>query len=82
MLKEIDSWGILTLMTKMKDAYVARLDRERDVLLTFQTQNYEDSPLQNLDKIKVAFLAKYDEEFRKIYYQKEKEYDQKTNGGA
>jgi hypothetical protein len=68
-IKDIESWGILTLMTKMKDVYMRKLDRERDIILGFQTQNYNDSPLENLDKVRDAFERKYQEEFTKIYNQ-------------
>jgi hypothetical protein len=66
-IKEIESWGILTLMTKMKDEYVRQLDKERAVLFTYQTQSYEDSPLMNLDHIRHAFEKKFAQEFGKIY---------------
>jgi hypothetical protein len=68
-IEDIESWGILTLMTKMKDVYMRKLDRERDIILGFQTQNYNDSPLENLDKVRDAFERKYQEEFTKIYNQ-------------
>ena len=71
-IQEIESWGILTLMTKMKDSYLRKLDQDRDVLLAFQTQPYEDSPLQNHDRVRNAFERKYQEEFSKIYNQLEK----------
>lgn len=53
----------------MKDVYMRKLDRERDIILGFQTQNYNDSPLENLDKVRDAFERKYQEEFTKIYNQ-------------
>ena len=68
-IEEIESWGILTLMTKMKDSYLRQLDKEREAILTFQTQPYEDSPLQNHDRVRNAFERKYQEEFAKIYNQ-------------
>jgi len=66
-VKEIESWGILTLMSRMKDVYLAKLDLHRSSIAGFQTQNYKDSPLENIDIIRRAFEQKYDEEFRKIY---------------
>lgn len=66
-VKEIESWGILTLMTRMKDVYLAKLDSHRSSIAGFQTQNYKDSPLENIDIIRRTFERKYDEEFRKIY---------------
>jgi hypothetical protein len=66
-IEEINSWGILALMTKMKDEYIRQLERERAVLFTYQIQPYEDSPLMNLDHIRHAFEKKFAQEFGKIY---------------
>ena len=66
-IEEINSWGILALMTKMKDEYIRQLERERAVLFTYQTHPYEDSPLSNLDAIRWAFEKKFTQEFGKIY---------------
>ncbi len=68
-IKEIESWGILTLMTRMKDVYLTKLDLHRSSIVGFQTQPYKDSPLENVDKIRDAFERKYNEEFGKIYKQ-------------
>jgi hypothetical protein len=70
-IKEIESWGILTLMTRMRDVYLAKLDLHRSSIAGFQTQNYKDSPLENIDRIRGAFERKYNEEFSKIYRQLE-----------
>ena len=75
-IKDVESWGILTLMCQMFDTYIHSLDNQRDTIAAFQTQPYKDSPLENIDRLKAAFEAKYDEEFTKIYNQKEKEYEQ------
>ena len=74
-VKEIESWGILTLMTRMKDVYLTRLDLHRSSIAGFQTQNYKDSPLENIDKIRGAFEKKYKEEFGKIYKELEDRYE-------
>lgn len=74
-LKDIESWGILTLMCRMYDTYIHSLDKQRHTIAAFQTQPYKDSPLENIDKLKVAFVKKYREEFNKIYNQKKEEHE-------
>jgi hypothetical protein len=65
--KEIESWGILTLMARMRDEYVRQMERERATIFSYQTQPYDDSPLSNLDHIRHAFEKKFAQEFGKIY---------------
>jgi len=65
--KEIESWGILTLMTKMRDEYVRQMEIERAIICSYQTQSYEDSPLSNLDIILHAFEKKFAQEFGRLY---------------
>jgi hypothetical protein len=77
-IKDVESWGILTLMMKMKDMYLAKLDKDRASLVGYQTQPYHDSPLKNLDMYRGAFERTFDREFKKIYNQMEKEHEQKN----
>jgi len=66
---DVKSWGILTLMTRMKSSFVYNIERHRDIIRGYQTQGYENSPLQNLDKYLEAFEETYHREFTKIYNQ-------------
>lgn len=76
-MKDLESWGILTLMTRMKDHFLYCLDKERSTIMRYQLQPYEDSPLQFLDLYREAFERKFSEEFEKIYNEKENEYNSK-----
>lgn len=74
---EIESWGILTLMSRMKEAFLHDLERDRRTLASFWVGKYEDSSLQLMDKLINAFENKYNEEFIKIYNQVEAEYEKR-----
>ena len=74
-LVEVDSWGILTLMSRMKDVYIQRLNKERDILAGWHTWSYRDSSLENLDLFKWKFEAVYNREFKKIYEELERQYE-------
>jgi len=76
MLKEVESWGILTLMTRMKDSYLNQLNNERRILSTY-TMTYKDSSLENLDKLMSKFEEVYDREFKKIYKDIERKHEAK-----
>jgi hypothetical protein len=76
-IDDVKSWGILTLMTKMKNSYLRKLEKDRDVICGYQTQDYENSPLQNLDRYIQAFEETYHREFTKIYDQVVKEHESK-----
>lgn len=76
-VKEIESWGILTLMQYMRDVCLEKMDNDRKRICVYQTQNYKDSPLSNIDAIRGAFVRKFNEEFEKVFKQKEKEYEER-----
>lgn len=48
-IEDVESWGVRTLMMKMKDIYLAKLEKDRASLVGYQTQPYYDSPSRNLD---------------------------------
>lgn len=77
-LKNIDEMGILTLMNYMKGVVLEKFEEERMVVRRFQLAGYEDAPLSNLDKVRDKFEEVYDREFKKIYNQKEKEYNERN----
>ena len=78
-LSDVDSWGILTLMTQMKDVYLHNLYKQRLQVSVWHTSPYKDSALENLDKFQVKFEEVYDREFKKIYDELERKYEQRTN---
>lgn len=75
-LKDIESWGILTLMSYMKSVVDVRFDQDRNRILYYQTQDYDDSVLSNLDKIYQTFDLVYQREFRKIYDDLDKKHNE------
>lgn len=75
-LKDIESWGILSLMTYMKSVIDVKFDQDRNRILYYQTQDYDDSPLSNLDKIYQTFDLVYRREFGKIYDEIEKKHNE------
>jgi len=76
--KHMDSMGILSLMSYMKDCVLADFDKKRMAVLQFQLVGYDDTPLSNVDNLRNKFEEVYDREFKKLYNQKEKEYNERT----
>jgi len=76
--KHMDSMGILNLMTYMKECVLSDFDKKRMAILQFQLVGYDDTPLHNLDQLRNKFEEVYDREFKKLYNQKEKEYNERT----
>jgi hypothetical protein len=62
----------------MKDCVLADFDKKRMAVLQFQLVGYDDTPLSNVDNLRNKFEEVYDREFKKLYNQKEKEYNEKT----
>lgn len=74
-LKDVESWGILTLMTRMKDVYLSYLNKQRLEIFTWSPTTYKDSALDNLDRYREKFEEVYDREFKKIYDKVEADYE-------
>lgn len=76
--KHIDSMGILSLMEFMKHFVLEDFDKKRTAILRFQLVGYDDTPLSNVDQARNKFEEVYDREFKKLYEQKEKEYNERN----
>ena len=70
--KHMDSMGILSLMSYMKDCVLTDFDKKRMAIVQFQLVGYDDTPLSNLDKLRDKFEEVYEREFKKLYNQKER----------
>jgi len=77
-VKCLESMGILSLMTFMKDFVISDFERKRSAIYQFQNVGYDDTPLQNLDQMRNTFESVYDREYGKIYAQVEQEYKAKN----
>ncbi len=76
-IKELEKWGPLTLFTFLKDSFNDRMQTERDILCKYGVSKYEGSNLHTHDRHVTAINKSFDREFKKIYNQLEKEYEQR-----
>jgi hypothetical protein len=75
-LDGIDGMGVLSLMAYMKGVVMQEFDRDRNKILQYHLTGYDDTALSNLDKARDKFEEVYDREFKKLYDQREQEYNE------
>ncbi len=66
-IKDIESWGVLTLMQKLHKNYLFDLEEQEKTILMFRQEQYEGSSLEALCKLRDAYERKFDEQFKIVY---------------
>ena len=77
-IKETEEWGPLTLFTFLKDSFNTAAEKERNIIFKYGSLKYEGSNLHTHDRHVAAINKAFNREFKKIYDQIKKEYEQGT----
>jgi hypothetical protein len=74
-LQEIRSWGVLTLMSFMREVVEENFEKDRRTIGTWSSGPYGGSTLEICDKTREAVMEAFHRNFKKLYDEAEKKYE-------